>query len=82
MEKKMLSFIDYNDIIDNQYTFFAHMKEGKKELLQDHIYLSQEYFMKLYDYKDIEKIIYTFMKECNSKIKKLLLNFLKVCLSI
>lgn len=73
----MLSFIDYNDIIDNQYTFFAHMKEGKKELLQDHIYLSQEYFMKLYDYKDIEKIIYTFYERMQFQDQKVTFEFLK-----
>ena len=60
MEKKTLSFIDYNDIIDDQYTFYAHNIDNRKELLHNHIHLSQEYFMKLYDYKDIEKIVYKF----------------------
>lgn len=42
MEKKTLSFIDYNDIIDDQYTFYAHNIDNRKELLHNHIHLSQE----------------------------------------
>ena len=76
MERKKLSFIDYNDIIDNQYIFYAHNIDKRKELLQNHINLSQEYFMKLYDYKNTQKIIHRFYEIMGFQNHKVSFDFL------
>lgn len=73
----MLSFINYHDIIDNQYIFYAHMIEDRKELLEEHTYLSQKYFMELYDYKDVEKILHTFYEKVQFEEHKVTFDFLK-----
>ena len=60
MERKTLYFIDPREIMTNEYPIYAHMGNGEKELLEEHIHRCEFYFEKLYQQKEIEKIIRRF----------------------
>lgn len=60
MERKTLHFIDSREIMTNEYPIYAHTGNGEKELLEEHIHRCEFYFEKLYQQKEIEKIIRRF----------------------
>lgn len=77
MEKKMLPFIDYSEIIDAQSVFYAHTHNQRKELLKEHIDRCQKYFQKLYDDKNIEMVIQKFHQNLHFQNENASFDFLK-----
>ena len=73
----MLHFIDYNEIIDEHCLFYAHTHDDKKELLKEHIEKCQNYFQKLYDEKNVEKIIQRFQQNLHFQNENASFDFLK-----
>lgn len=51
------------EIIDMDYPYYAHIKEGEKERLIDHIHCCQQYFLEIYKEKDMEKILHRFLEK-------------------
>lgn len=58
------NFINLDDFISSEYTFYAHRKEnGMKELLQEHIYRCEKYFMKIITTRGIDIAFYNIEEE-------------------
>ena len=56
-------FIDLKEILTEEYPLYAHVKDGEKEFLEEHIERCKFYFQKLYDEKELEKIVLRFAKK-------------------
>lgn len=67
--------VDVNNLVNNKYSIFAHMKDGLNEPLKDHTSLCMKYFLKIIESKNIESVF--------GKIEKVFLeNFSKEEISI
>lgn len=74
----MLSFIDYNQICNNDSVFFAHITDdGETETLQEHTCRCQNYFQDLYEDKNVENIIKRFHKKMFFQNEKDTFDFLR-----
>lgn len=58
-----MCFIETKEILIDEYPIYAHEKDGEKELLEEHIKRCEFYFQRLYDEKEIEKILHRFVKK-------------------
>ncbi len=65
----MLSFINYQDILDEDIVFYAHTRNDCKETLKEHIERSEKYFQKLYSDKNVEFIIKRFHQKMHFQNK-------------
>lgn len=65
---KKEDIVNISDLIKNDITFYAHIKDDKKELLQNHIDLCNKYFFKIYESKNLSDIFKNFE---NLYLKKL-----------
>lgn len=74
----MLSFIDYQDIIDDEIIFYAHTSETQqKETLKEHIERCEKYFQIIYDDKNVEAIIKRFHQKLHFQNENSTFDYLK-----
>ena len=74
--------VDLNDLIINSDKYYAHIDDERKEKLIEHINLSNNYFLKLNDYKEIYKSFFNieemylkdFSKESKDIFRALIIN--------
>ncbi len=74
--------VDISKIIKSDENFYAHKKENEKETLKDHTNLCNKYFLKVFESKNLDKILNNFeenyLKELDKDaivlFRKLLLN--------
>lgn len=58
------NFVNLNEFISSEYTFYAHRKENRtRELLQEHIHRCEKYFMKIITTRGIDLAFYNIEKE-------------------
>lgn len=53
-------FININNLLDQKYCFYAHLKNHKKETLEEHTELCKKYFSKLVSSKRLDSIFLNF----------------------
>lgn len=73
----MLSFISYQDILDENVIYYAHTCLDAEETLQEHIKRCEKYFAQLYDSKKIECIIKRFHQNMHFQNESASFDFLK-----
>lgn len=74
----MLSFIDYQEIMDDDIIFYAHTSEmQQKETLKEHIERCEKYFQKIYDDKNVEAIIKRFHQKLHFQSENATFDYLK-----
>ena len=57
---KKEDIVDISNLIKKDVTFYAHIKNDKKELLKNHIDLCNKYFFRIYKAKDLDYIFKNF----------------------
>lgn len=65
MEEKILCFIELKTVLANEYPIYAHKKDSKKELLEEHIERCEYYFRKIYDQKNLGAAVHRFGRMLN-----------------
>lgn len=58
------NLIEISSLIIDKYTFYAHLKDEKKETLKEHTDLVNKYFKKIVNAKNIDKIFKNYEENC------------------
>lgn len=56
-------FIDTKEVLTEDPVLYAHTKKDGKELLEEHIQRCKKYFLKIYEEKEISKVVCRFSKK-------------------
>jgi len=57
---KETCFINIENLLNDEYKFYAHLKNDKKETLKDHTELCKKYFNKIIESKGLDRIFLNF----------------------